>query len=61
MEQNRDAQMKSLLSFDLGIDPKKFVSILYYGGFSISADYIVDEVTEHYVVNKLPRLREVES
>ena len=61
VEQNRDAQMKSLLSFDLGVDPKKFVSILYYGGFSISADYIVDNVTEHYVVNKLPRLREVES
>lgn len=61
VEQNRDAQMKSLLSFDLGIDPKKIVSILYYGGFSISADYIVDKVTEHYVINKLPRLREVES
>lgn len=61
VEQNRDAQMKSLLTLDLGIDPKKIVSILYYGGFSISADYIVDEVMEHYVVNKLPRLRTVES
>lgn len=61
VEQNRDAQMKSLLSFDLGIDPEKIVSILYYGGFSISADYIVDRVMEHYVAHKIPRLREVES
>lgn len=61
VEQNRDAQMKSLLTLDLGIDPDKVVSILYYGGFSISADYIVDSVMEHYVENKLPRLREVES
>ena len=61
VEQNRDAQMKSLLMFDLEIDPERIVSILYYGGFSISADYIVDEVMEHYLVNRIPRLREVES
>lgn len=61
VEQNRDAQMKSLLSLDLGIDPEQIVSILYYGGFSISADYIVDKVMEHYAAHKIPRLREVES
>lgn len=61
IEQNRDAQMKYLLSFDLGIDPEKIVSILYYGGFSISADYIIEQVMDYYSAHKLPRLREVES
>ena len=61
VEQNRDAQMKSLLSFDLGINQEKLVSILYYGGFSISADYIVEHVMDHYVVSELPSLRAVES
>lgn len=61
VEQNRDAQMKSLLMFDLGIDPEKIVSILYYGGFSISADYIIEQVMDYYLANKIPRLREVES
>ena len=61
VEQNRDAQMKSLLILDLGINPEKIVSVLYYGGFSISADYIVDQVMEHYVVYESPRLQEVES
>ena len=61
VEQNRDAQMKSLLMFDLEIDPEKIASILYYGGFSISADYIIEQVMDYYLANKLPRLREVES
>lgn len=61
VEQNRDAQMKALLLLDLEIDVEKFTSVLYYGGFSISADYIVESILEHYRVNKLPRLREVES
>ena len=60
-EQNRDAQMKTLLVNDLGIDPAQIESVLYYGGFSISADTIHEQVRAYYDARKLPRLREVGS
>ena len=58
-EQNRDAQMKRLLVNDLGIDPAQIESVLCYGGFSISADTIHEQVLAYYEARKLPRLREV--
>ena len=58
-EQNRDAQMKTLLVNDLDIDPAQIESVLYYGGFSISADTIHEQVLAYYDAQKLPRLREV--
>lgn len=58
-EQNRDAQMKTLLVNDLGIDPALIESVLYYGGFSISADTIFEQVRDYYEAHRLPRLREV--
>ena len=58
-EQNRDAQMKTLLVNELGIDPARIESVLYYGGFSISADTIHRQVLHYYESRKLPRLREV--
>lgn len=44
VEQNRDAQMKTLLINDLDISAEKISSILYYGGMSISVDYIIDRI-----------------
>ncbi len=41
VEQNRDAQMRSLLIIELGIDPKKLIPILNYDGFPITANAIV--------------------
>ena len=58
-EQNRDAQMKTLLVNDLGIDPAQIESVLCHGGFSISADTIHEQVLAYYEARKLPRLREV--
>ena len=60
-EQNRDAQMKTLLVNELGIDPARIVSVLYFGGFSISADTIHDQVIEYFETNNLARLEEVRS
>ena len=60
-EQNRDAQMKTLLVNELGIDPARIESVLYYGGFSISADTIYTQINDFYEVRRLPRLREVGS
>ena len=61
VEQNRDAQMKTLMVTDLNVHPDQIVSILYYGGMPISADFIVSEVLAYYDHNKLPRLKEVSS
>ena len=60
-EQNRDAQMKTLLVNDLGLDPARIDSVLYYGGFSISADTIYEQVSDYFEARKLPRLRAVSS
>jgi 2-oxoglutarate ferredoxin oxidoreductase subunit alpha len=44
VEQNRDAQFKSLLVNELGVDPQKLVSILNYDGYPITADLIRQKV-----------------
>jgi 2-oxoglutarate/2-oxoacid ferredoxin oxidoreductase subunit alpha len=46
VEQNRDAQMKSLLVNECGIDPAKLISILHYDGTPITARFITREITE---------------
>ena len=58
-EQNRDAQMRTLLVNDLGVAPAAVEPVLYYGGFSISADTIVEQVLRYYEARRLPRLRAV--
>ncbi|HQR09762.1 MAG TPA: 2-oxoacid:acceptor oxidoreductase subunit alpha [Casimicrobiaceae bacterium] len=59
IEQNRDAQMKSLLVNECGIDPAKLISILHYDGTPITARYITREITEKArLFNVLP-LRKV--
>jgi len=46
VEQNRDAQLRSLLMLDLDADPKKLVSMLHYNGLPISADFVIRRVQE---------------
>ncbi|TND08209.1 MAG: 2-oxoacid:acceptor oxidoreductase, alpha subunit [Bacteroidetes bacterium] len=46
IEQNRDAQMKSLLLIELGADPQKLVSVLNYDGMPITADNILNQVSK---------------
>ena len=40
IEQNRDAQFRSLMMIELGVDPAKIISVLNYDGMPITADYI---------------------
>ncbi len=61
IEQNRDAQMRKLLINEKDFDPQKLVSITYYAGLSISADFIQQAISEYYQENKLARLTEVQS
>lgn len=44
IEQNRDAQFKSLMLIELGIDPNKLISILNYDGTPITADNILEQI-----------------
>ncbi|VAW39738.1 2-oxoglutarate/2-oxoacid ferredoxin oxidoreductase, gamma subunit / 2-oxoglutarate/2-oxoacid ferredoxin oxidoreductase, alpha subunit [hydrothermal vent metagenome] len=44
IEQNRDAQMKSLLVNELQVTPNKFVSVLNIDGMPITAQYISDAI-----------------
>ncbi|RBP06391.1 2-oxoglutarate ferredoxin oxidoreductase subunit alpha [Roseiarcus fermentans] len=44
VEQNRDAQMKTLMTSDLGLDPADLTSILHFGGSPITARFIADAV-----------------
>jgi len=41
VEQNRDAQLKSLLTLETAVEKRKLNSILYYSGLPMSADCIV--------------------
>jgi len=45
IEQNRDAQMKSLLMIELGINPEKLIPILNYDGLPITAENIIKQIT----------------
>ncbi|GAB3523928.1 2-oxoacid:acceptor oxidoreductase subunit alpha [Emticicia fontis] len=47
IEQNRDAQMRSLLINELEINPKKLIRVLNYDGMPITADKIVNEISKH--------------
>ncbi len=47
IEQNRDAQLKSLLTIELGVAPDTLTSILDYGGMPLTAKVVVDAVTAH--------------
>jgi len=44
VEQNRDAQLKSLLVNELQIDPSKLQSVLHFNGDPISAEDILSKI-----------------
>ncbi len=44
VEQNRDAQMRTVLLSELSCDPSKLVSVLHYNGIPISADVIAEQI-----------------
>jgi len=45
IEQNRDAQMKSLLMIELQANPNKLISVLNYDGMPITADNILNQIS----------------
>ncbi len=47
IEQNRDAQFRSLMMIELGTSPEKLVSVLNYDGMPITADNIYRQIRGH--------------
>ena len=47
IEQNRDAQFRTLLINELEINPKKLVKVLNYDGTPITADFILTQIHQH--------------
>lgn len=47
VEQNRDAQMHSILVNELSIDPAKMIKVLHYDGTPITARFITDYIRAH--------------
>lgn len=46
IEQNRDAQLRSLLVLELGIDPAMLLSVTSYGGFPMTASYTAEQIKQ---------------
>ena len=46
VEQNRDAQLRSLLTLETDVEKAKLHSILAYGGFPLSATTVIDRIVE---------------
>jgi len=47
IEQNRDAQMRSLLMLELNADPQKLIPVLNYDGLPITAYTIVNQISKN--------------
>lgn len=46
VEQNRDAQLRSMLMLDIAAEPTKLVPVLHYNGMPINAGFVVGRVLE---------------
>ncbi len=53
IEQNRDSQMRTLLSTELNIDPNRLTSVLCFDGLSITAKQISTDVI-HEIEQQIP-------
>ena len=61
VEQNRDAQLRTLLLNECGIDPAKLIPVLHYDGTPITARFIVREISAKLGMFNVAPLRKVVS
>ena len=47
VEQNRDAQLRTLLLLETEVEPSRLVSVKHYGGLPMSARYVTEGVMKH--------------
>src|SRR3954468_14875336 len=61
VEQNRDGQLRSLITTECNIDPARLVPVLHYDGTPITARLIASAIGDHLDALKVTRLRKVVS
>ena len=61
VEQNRDAQMRSLIVNECGIDPVRLVPVLHFDGTPITARFIAKAIGDHLDQMKMAPRRRVAS
>ena len=61
VEQNRDAQLRSLIVNECNIDPVRLVPVLHYDGTPITARFIARAISEQLDTLKVTPLRKVVS
>ena len=59
VEQNRDAQLRTLVMNECGIDPARLVAVLHYDGTPITARFITEQISSRLGALKVAPLREV--
>jgi 2-oxoglutarate ferredoxin oxidoreductase subunit alpha len=60
VEQNRDAQLRTLLMNEGGVDPAKLVPVLNYDGSPITARFITEEISRRTrgAISPVPQVAE---
>jgi 2-oxoglutarate ferredoxin oxidoreductase subunit alpha len=61
IEQNRDAQLKTLLVNEAKVNPSRLLSVLHYDGTPITARFIVDQISQHAAARTVVPLKKVVS
>ena len=59
VEQNRDAQLRTLITTECGIDPARLVPILHYDGTPITARFIAGSIGERLDAFKITPFRKI--
>jgi 2-oxoglutarate/2-oxoacid ferredoxin oxidoreductase subunit alpha len=59
IEQNRDAQLKTMLVNEAKVNPSRLLSILHYDGTPITARFIVDQISQHAAARTVVPLKKV--
>jgi 2-oxoglutarate ferredoxin oxidoreductase subunit alpha len=59
VEQNRDAQLKTLLVNEARVNPSRLLSILHYDGTPITARFIVEQISQHAAARTVVPLKRV--
>jgi 2-oxoglutarate/2-oxoacid ferredoxin oxidoreductase subunit alpha len=61
VEQNRDAQLRTLVVNEMNIDPVRLIPVLHYDGTPITARFIAKAIGDHLDALKVTPLRKVVS
>jgi 2-oxoglutarate ferredoxin oxidoreductase subunit alpha len=59
IEQNRDAQLKTMLVNESKVNPTRLLSICHYDGTPITARYIVEQISQHAAARTVVPLKRV--